>query len=299
MSIVFLLGAGASFGNPDCISTPPPLGNKLFEELEKLNGITKSIKPSIKKEFYKNFENGMNILYKEQELLVPSFLKEMALYFTIFKPGNKNYYLKLIEVSKKIKQQVIFSTTNYEMLIELSATRLGYGYVYEGQPVPKDKISVLKIHGSCNFLPDLKGSIFRNVKFKNNNVNLESDVKPTSIEETINFCKQEDSLAPALAMYNQDKKILFCPNFVLQQQKMFAKEILRARRIYVIGLRVNPVDRHIWSVLAKSTGKLLYVGLEKETFFDWVEKVGRKNTEFLTNTLEESLSVIENHLLKV
>ena len=57
-SIVFF-GAGASFGSNATLPFCPPLGNQLFDELEKIGGAAKDIPDDLKNIFRENFETGI------------------------------------------------------------------------------------------------------------------------------------------------------------------------------------------------------------------------------------------------
>ncbi len=67
MRTVVLLGAGASFGSVDASVDgkphTPPLGTKLFEELEREGGVVAQLPLELKKIFRDDsFEKGLNAL---------------------------------------------------------------------------------------------------------------------------------------------------------------------------------------------------------------------------------------------
>ncbi len=206
----------------------------------------------------------------------------MAHYFAQFEPGSENYYGELAKIVAQAKGSVVFATTNYEMLIELATNQAGYDIAY-GKPAhyPRGGIPVLKLHGSCNFLPDPKGVSFQNITFdlapelhdlpveQMTSAIYDGPVKPASPSEVRNFCRKEASMAPALGLYLPGKHVLWCPSFVEYQQELWRKAVKRAGRIYIIGAAVYAHDRHIWDVLATAKGQLRYVGPDPKPFLEW------------------------------
>ena len=299
MSIVFLLGAGASFGNPDCLPHPPPLGANLFKELKKESTIAAELNPELCALFEENFENGMSKLWDEDPVKITPLQIDIARYFTKFKAGNDNLYKSLIDIVKKSKKKVVFSTTNYELLLEQSINDKGYLISYCGLPVKKNNLSLLKIHGSCNFLPDIQPNQISGIGFivpKNGGGILEAEVRPSSAEQAKSFCDRSDSIAPAIAVYCEGKKVLHCGRFVQEQQRQWEIEISKASQIFVIGLKILEHDDHIWGTIAKSKAWLGYVGLEPEEFQNWFKKVGRKKSYIVADTFENSIPIIERRL---
>lgn len=303
MSSVFLFGAGASYGSGNCYPAPPPLGNELFKKLQERGGVAATVTPTLADLFIKDFEKGMEEFYSTRERDAPKFLREMSAYFAGFQSLEGNLYKELIKFIAATKHQVVFATTNYDLLIEHSICQLGHTGEYKGLPVSKNSFSVLKIHGSCNFLPDLGDNTFKNVAFgfagegKPPRV-LKAQDGPIRIAqpyEVVKFCNEEDSLAPAIAMYAIGKELMFCSSFVLEQQKQWQESVNKAKRIFVIGLRVNAEDKHIWHTLASSKGQLLYVG-EKEDFDRWKKENSRKNAHWIAARFDESIPIIKNHL---
>jgi hypothetical protein len=302
MSSVFLFGAGASYGSGNCYPEPPPLGNGvngLFKKLQEKGGVAASLPSALAELFIKNFEEGMAEFYSTREPQLIPFLKEMSLYFLSFEPLEGNLYKELIQAIALTKHQVVFATTNYDLLIEYAIGLLGYMGIYHGLPVPKNIISVLKIHGSCNFLPNTQGAKFTNASFNNCGVYIDAPIKIAQPHEVIKFCQQEDSQAPVIAMYAKGKPIKFCPKAVLQQQKFWQESVFKAKKVFVVGLSVNSEDTHIWQVLASSKAQLLYFGFSKkdeEDFDEWKKRNSRKNAHWIKGGFGEAIPIIKSHL---
>ena len=157
MSSVFLFGAGASFGSGNCYPEPPPLGNGekgLFRKLQERGGFAASVTKSLADLFIEDFEKGMAELHSNSERDAFALLREMSLYFIKFRPLEGNLYKELIKFIISKKHPAIFATTNYDLLIESSIYQLAHKPLYQLLPVWTNTFLILKIHGSCNFLPN-------------------------------------------------------------------------------------------------------------------------------------------------
>lgn len=294
MSTIILLGAGASFGSEGVTPYPPPLGNKLFSELEKLEGIAKSLPDDIKAEFNNNFEAGMAKYYKHSNGDIMQFQRELASYLANFSPLQNNVYVDLL---KSIKlNRVIFSSLNYDLLLELSALGLGHSISYNSTPV-KGALRLLKIHGSSNFWPDLPVGMCDGLVAANNGKgDISAPVKPLNQKDTLYRCGREKGLAPAIAMFAEGKSVRVSPEFVDQQYSMWKSAVEKASKIFVIGVRVHEVDEHIWNVFGQSKAWFAYFGFngDKPEFNDWKNRHNKKNAYFYENDFKSSVEIIKN-----
>lgn len=178
--------------------------------------------------------------------------------------------------------------------------RLGAPTTYGQPPIPKGNVSVLKIHGSCNFLPDLLPGVITkcvfNVSHHEGASELDAPIKiAQSRREILDFCASQDSIAPAIAMYHASKRVSFCRQFLEQQITAFESSIKSAARIYVIGLKVHVIDEHIWRPLASSRAPLFYVGGEPDRFREWARTNGRNNAFALATSFAEAMPRIATH----
>jgi len=282
------------------LATPAALlGAKLFNELKKESAIAAGLSDDLCSLFEENFEKGMDKLWDGDPVKVTPLQIDIARYFTKFKIGENNLYRLLIQTVKKSKKKATFSTTNYDLLLEQAINAEGFLISYTGLPVEKDNLSLLKIHGSCNFIPAIKPDQIKGIGFvvpKDGTSILNAPVRPTSAEEAKKFCDEADAIAPAIAVYSEGKQVLHCDKFVKEQQAQWEAAIKKASKIFVIGLRVIEHDDHIWGVLSKNKAWLGYVGLEPKEFTEWSNKVGRKNSYIVSDTFENSISVIERRL---
>lgn len=297
MSTLLLFGAGASYGNPDCNPYPPPLGPNLFNALHKRGGTAASVNGDLAELFRSDFEAAMLRFYEERPGEVPDLLREMAIYFTEFSPGRDNFYRKVVRWVIEARAQTVIATTNYDLLIETAISEAGKFICYTADAVPSNNLALLKIHGSCNFLPDVPPRQITQLRVivPEGSSIFAAPVRPaTSVKEIVRYCRAADVLAPAIACYMRGKPTLFCRDFVLLQQAEFAEQAKRAQRIIVIGLRPVAQDTHIWQPLSRSRARLGYVGLPKdaEAFETWVRGEGRRQAFVMASTFEEALPLI-------
>jgi hypothetical protein len=268
----------------------------LLRAMQAQGGVAGTITGSLATQFANDFEAGMLEFFTTRNAEVSALLREMAAYFVGFEPGRGNYYRAIIDTARKANAEVVFATTNYDLLIEHSITQSGARITYHGRPVPRNNFSLLKIHGSCNFLPHLGGSSIRGLGFvvpEGTGGILDAPVRPAqTTEEVREFCSREDSIAPAIAVYMRGKPVLYCGPFVKEQQLAFAREVAAARKVFIVGLRCNPTDHHIWDVLARAKAWLGYVGLQPDGFSTWCKARRRKNASVVAPTFQDALPTI-------
>jgi hypothetical protein len=242
----------------------------------------------------------MDRFWVERNTDTSLFLREMARFFAPFEPLSGNSYLELMRVLGGTRKKSVMVTTNYDLLIEHAIIKSGLLVTYGGLPAPEGNVPVLKIHGSCNFLPDLPPRMFSGILFeldpsKGSSI-IGAKIKiARSAKEIIEFCNREDSIAPAIAMYSPSKQVLFCKDFVQAQQQAWLANLASASRIYIIGLRVHLVDEHIWGPLAKVRAPLYYVGREPDEFVTWARETGRRSAYVLADSFEGAIPRIAIH----
>lgn len=292
MTTVLFFGSGASRGSLDCTPEAPPVGPALFTELRKRGGVFATISEDMAAAFNRRFEEGMARFIEERPMDRPAFLREMALYFLQFRPGPRNLYREVIRRAKASRRRTVYSTINYDILIELSAESLGFGWSIV---VPREHpmaIPVLKLHGSCNFMPDLKGLILRGTKVGSSTSVYEGDIVAMLPQNAEQFLRTEDVMGPVLAMYEERKRVVYAPAKIQEIQAIWKRELAEARRIYVIGVAVNLSDTHIWGPLAQTQASVGYVGLESDVavFEDWAAKNREGPSEIVSLGFENAVS---------
>jgi hypothetical protein len=261
MALLFLFGAGASYGSEKVSPYPPPLGKKLFKDLRARGGEAGLVDPVLADLFEENFELGIERFFRERNISVTQLLKEMAEYFAQFEPTDGNLYGKLLELLSGGRRKSIFATLNYDWIFEISACRLGLRVAYGLNLDPSRRvIPVLKIHGSCNFLPTAAPRAINFVvqtspgyyQFSGGGVDI-----ATNAAEVTKFCRSNTAFGPVMAMFAAGKQVLHCPEFIVETQREWRESVSAAAKIFVIGVRVNPVDDHIWMPLAQARAPVI------------------------------------------
>lgn len=300
-STLFLFGAGASAFSGSCTPTCPPLGGDLFAELLKVSPAARAIPGPIQDMFKLHFEDGMQALLEGMTGLEAHLLREMAAFFATFRPRRANRYSRFIDAVGPYASKCVFASLNYDILLELSLVQRGYLPAYSPSALlAKNQIRVIKVHGSCNFLPGT------NVRFENVNFVLPPDfegqlmnsddrytLNPTEILE---FCREQNSISPELALYHKSKRMLFVGPVARAQKPAFFQHVAEARNIVIIGVRLHEPDTHIWEPIAASPARIYYVGPDATDIRAWGTRNG-KTVEHLSNGFKSSIPKI-GELLK-
>src|SRR5712691_816545 len=94
--LVFLFGAGASFGATHVSPYPPPLSQHLYDELAKAFPKTWGRFASIADEFRRDFEAAMDRCIGDSAAGAIDELVDMASYFAMFEPLGTDLYSELL-----------------------------------------------------------------------------------------------------------------------------------------------------------------------------------------------------------
>src|SRR6185437_13899636 len=121
-------------------------------------GIAATIEGGLRQLFLDNFEKGMAQFRWERDTDTTALLREMALYFAEFVPGPTNRYHSLLRAIRRSRHRTVIATTNYDLLLESAVDAAKLRTAYQAVNIPKNNVAILKIHGSCNFLPSVPGS---------------------------------------------------------------------------------------------------------------------------------------------
>ncbi len=124
---------------------------------------------------------------------------------------------------------------------------------------------------------------------------MEGPIQIATPDQIRDFCATQDSVAPSISMYTVGKELLVCSDQVLIQRRQW-QELAKAATVnYVVGLKVEKADAHIWDVLAESPADLVYVGMEKD-LEDWKADVGKRNAYWIGEKFEDALEPIKTRL---
>ncbi|STJ17605.1 Uncharacterised protein [Escherichia coli] len=238
MGVLFLFGAGASYGSGPCKPTNPPLGRDLLLKMREEGGIASTIEGDLLNCFIDDPEKGMIRFFEERNSDTTELLKQMCSYLANFTIDEGNTYIKLFKMLKK-RKSICVATTNYDLLIEQAISSVGHLIQYcSSERIPKN-IPVLKIHGSVNFIP--RANIF-NLRFEiPNDKSYAIFEGPIDIydnaEKIINYCKSNTALSPAVAMYHPNK--LFCTalHLLRTSKKIFKQKFQNHQKYSSLALK--------------------------------------------------------------
>ena len=291
----FLFGAGASAFSGRCEPTNPPTGDKLFAALEGSLRCAKEIPGDIRALFAPEFEAGMDAFWRARPELMQSFQQDMAKYFLQFGPTPSNHYVELIRILGSKRIAVNLATLNYDLLIERSIESLGLRYHHPfGPPVP-DAIPVFKLHGSCNIVPDLGGGSISGILIDTGpppepGITVSGvgggAAKTLTVTEMYDFLHSEQTLVPCVAMYHATKSIHDCFGPITRIRNFWRESLKTTERLFVIGTRFVPHDKHIWDPIGAFSGELCWVSPDASEAETWAKSRGLKFTHY-ARTFEE------------
>lgn len=298
--IVFLFGAGASKGAGAIIPEAPPLGNPLFFELAKsFPGSWGSLPKEVEKNFTDSalgFERGMQLIYENFGTAIPQLMREMAIYFIQFRPiPGKSLYCKLIKrlIENGLIGQTVFSTLNYDCILELSLinqhVNIDYGPIQLTNSQNMHLASVLKLHGSCNMILkdiNLKGASY------SIGLNFEGNILASlDINFILDHFLNNTDLAPVMSLFMMGKPLAVAASAIRELQNSWREKILSAKNIFIIGVRPLIEDDHIWQPLSMTSAKLHYVG-EQSQWEEWLHTRKSIKQEYLGNYFNSSFNLL-------
>lgn len=272
MERVILFGAGASYGAEHILPDAPPLGKDIYAELSRcFPGSWGALPKDIKDTFTEGFEQGMQLLWDRCSSSIAPLMRHMTLYLAQFRPDGslQDLYSRLFAELKDqgVAGGVLYSTLNYECVLELAASARGMTIEYGEGETSADIVRIWKLHGSCNFI-SANLQVGGGISFSRGIV-FEGGLRPVDPNDAIQYCLSNTGLYPAMALYMDAKPIQIGQAVVHQIQKRWGEVVRNAKRVLIVGVHPYPQDAHIWGPLAQSQGELAYVG-PKQAFENWM-----------------------------
>lgn len=299
MSVVVLFGAGASHGAGGVLPTAPPLGAGLYRELASVFPTTwGDFSSSLKGQFRADFEEGMGALWKSRSLRIPLLMQQMAIFFARYNLSSQRIdaYSKLVDDVKHSGNLLRFSSLNYDCLFEIALSMAGRTVNYFADaPVSDSDIIIWKLHGSCNFLPRGGVTATRGIGFSPG-LAFETGIQSVCPKEVTTYCMGNTALYPAMAVYAYGKPVQIAPKSIKQIQKSWTTAIESASNVAVIGAKPHPLDKHIWSPLAATKARLLFVG-DENAFLAWQSEYRTNgDSTYLGGRFESCIEAIAENL---
>jgi hypothetical protein len=297
--VVFLFGAGASFAagkTGEFVSpAPPPLMTELYDalalEFSKEWGPDSRLGPHAD-EFRQDFEDAFTRRIVQEEYLQSSLtlleaLVPLARFFARFSLRPRSHddlYSRLVAGVADVGALPLttFGSLNYDCLLELAVDRLGYGVDWliedarrrlqatgPSARVP-DSVRVAKLHGSCNFVAELRGPFLSIVCSPSSYI--EAEVRPVwppsgAIAE---FSRglAESRCFPTMCQLSRTKHSVLSPAKITQIQSMWAEAVRTAALVVVIGVRPVVHDEHVFKPLHETAARRCYIGAAGH-FAEW------------------------------
>lgn len=294
--IVFLFGAGASYGAGGIIPENPPLGFQLYDELEKIYPGTWGSLPSDFIDTFKvNFEDGMGLVHDKFGHIISQLMREMAIYFIQFRPyPGKSLYCKLIRYLKEteIIKSVLFSTLNYECSFEYSLLSQNIKIDYFNNK--NEGVPIWKLHGSCNMFSESL-HVGQGISY-GTGIAFEGGIKAyMNYNEVIEECLVKSGLAPVMCLFMKGKPLQVSPSSIKYIQEEWSKQVLNTKAIFCIGVNPLPEDAHIWDYLSKTQADLYFIGDQKR-FDEWSKNHRKNKSVFLSNYFHTGFEQILTNL---
>lgn len=304
--LVFLFGAGASFGDRHVTPRRPPLGGQLFSELCRFDAVGWGALPDgYRQVFDQDFEAGMNLLWNSAaSVAVAPLMQRMAIFFLRYRwayPVNDPpFTVRLIRALKDtgLLGATVLSSLNYECLLELAVTHAGGIVEYQAGPTGQGQsAAVCKLHGSANF--DVSSMQASGVQFGRGVVFDGPVAAWTDLDAAVEHWRSGTALAPVMALYQPGKTTQSGSSQLGVWWADWAVSVAGARAVFVIGVRPNVEDEHVWRPLADAPGRLLVIGdigdIAETRQWAAVHRSGRSTT-VLAPTLDIGLQAVLREL---
>ena len=103
--------------------------------------------------------------------------------------------------------------------------------------------------------------------------------------------KAANVFPPVMSYFEPSKFTVSCYNWIEGERTRFGELAASASRVFLIGIRVHPVDKHIWEPLAQTPGNITYMsGVEgAERFQQWASNQGRTGDRVIAKYFRQGL----------
>ena len=288
--ITLMFGAGASFGSGNCSPKNPPLGKDLFLELFRLGGAFARLDERKKKVFLEQgFESGMATVANDSRQINP-LQKELACYLSSFNTQPDNAYSRLFNKIKMVCDSLAIATLNYDLLIEQSLAHHRIAFNYNNE---KGSISLMKIHGSSNFLPELGGLTLSGNVMINCGTFVEGlqTNAVSSTREIGAWCSdpKNSDISPVLAMYAKDKRTVINKGLVERMQANYSNTLLKSSHVIIVGTKYIEHDQHVWKPISESSADILIIDPYPDSTLRWAQGIKPRRLTVLSKSFDKSV----------
>jgi hypothetical protein len=279
---VILFGAGASYGSESVYPYPPPLGAGLFDELQKhYPKVWGTIPASDRTKFVPNFELGMKEVWDSSSHVAPVLMRCLADYFARFRAGQSNVYARLLECLQYYGalEGTVFSSLNYECVLETAARNYGISRIeyFEKSTTGASVLTVWKLHGSCNFLPESVVGDASAVSYSGAAVSWDGEMRIVDPVHVGPFVSQ-NAFYPAMAVFMEGKPIHSHQTAIKEIQTRWRAAITESDIVGIIGVFPNETDTHLWDPLSDTSAAAVVIG-DVKAYEGWKtrRRVGKRS----------------------
>lgn len=287
--VVFLFGAGASYGAGSILPEAPPLGSQLYRVLRSIHpGTWGGLPTEIQEVFESDFEEGMAIVYDRFGHAIPLLMREMALFFIQFRPYRRSsLYCRLIDdlEGRGLLRRSLFSTLNYDCVLEFSLAEKGVPISYS-ESESTSEVPIWKLHGSANmFSAGIQAG--PGISY-GPGVVWEGGIQALPDQErVVRHCLVETGLAPVMCLYMKGKILAVSPSQILRLRELWADRVAAAAVVVCVGVNPVPDDTHIWDPISETKAPLLFIG-DGDALQRWASGVGKVRYEHIGERFDEA-----------
>jgi len=312
--IVFLFGAGASYGAGEVLPYSPPLMRDLYDELaqhfpgqwgpeSQLASYAERFRNNFETTFYEEVLTFCKGVPRADSLSLLEKQIPLALYFSKFTvhEEGRDYYSRLLRSIKRDAaydlERCLFCSINYDCLFEQAACVLGLKVSYSCDQALPDTIPILKLHGSCNFVTSRLSQRDR-CTLSCQGVHFEialSILEPVAFQEKLARAVSGSSPdhLPVMSQVSPHKELFVAPAQVQKSWHEWTEAISSSTTIVIIGVSFNPNDKHVVKPIAEASSRLLYIG-DSNSFGEW--KRVHSNSEHINETLHNGYEALLKEL---
>jgi hypothetical protein len=208
----------------------------------------------------KGFEAGFGQVRAHDDTLTTALLRSMGGYFLKFN-ADENEYDELLEKLVRGGVRLAVATLNYDLLLDQALARLSQKFGKADL-----KASVLKVHGAPTFWPTSRVRISGCTFSGASECNVDAPVEEVSVDRALVRAREDDSVAPAMALYSESKEMLFCKSFLDEIRARFRSLVTEADEVLIVGVAYAPHDRHVWEPLEISPATIHIVNPDAASF---------------------------------
>jgi hypothetical protein len=285
---LILLGAGASYGAEPAQELKPPLGKDLYPALAEKFSSWQNLPEDAREVFHEtgDFEQGMGYLDNTLDRKIMSrLMRDMARYFLSMSVTHNNSYLKLAKAMVRRPLRYIAATMNYDMLLEGSCYVNGAGYNTRRPGEDLKSPTILKLHGSCAWLPNKLHEMDNLVFNPDENTYIDGPLRPNSPSFIHSLYDKADSendetIGPCMAIYAKGKRVANCPTPIRHIQEDYSRACIEASKIFIVGARISD-DDHIWGPVERAACPVFFINpdtKDRDKFREW--SAGRSGKSF-------------------